>query len=305
MKTLHILSLGGGVQSTAFKAMDSMAHHLGRRAEVEEWLGEAYTVPPLDYAIFADTKREPRHVYENVERLREHFGGAPILVRSRGDLGRDLLHGYPSKTRAGDEILGHKSIPAFVLNADGSQGLLGRQCTKDYKTNPVQAAIRQDIVGLAKGHRFPANIKVYQYFGLSHDEPGRCTRVRNRALAMGWFEPVFPLYDMVLTRFDCEAFNREFVPWPVLFSSCVFCPLHDNAKWRWMRDNSPDEFMDACAFDEALRKPGMACNATLDGTLYLHRSMVPLREADIDTPESRGEQYTFGFGQECEGLCGN
>lgn len=29
-----------------------------------------------------------------------------------------------------------------------------------------------------------------------------------------------------------------------------------------------------------------------------------VREAPIDTPESRREQYVFGFASECEGMCG-
>ena len=36
--------------------------------------------------------------------------------------------------------------------------------------------------------------------------------------------------------------------------------------------------------------------------LYLHRSHVPLTEADFATPEDRG-QLTM-FNNECEGMCG-
>jgi hypothetical protein len=301
-RTLHILNLGAGTQSTALKVMDSLVHHSGRRADVEAWLGEPYTIPPLDYAVFADTQWEPSRVYDNVARLAEHFAGCPILVRTRGSLRDDLLNGFPRKSRAGEDVLGHKSIPAFVLKPDGSQGLMGRHCTPSYKVEVVEEAVKREIVGVEKRHRFPEGVVVFQYFGLSFDEPGRCARTRARVLKAGWSTPVFPLYEMVLTKRDCKVFNAAFVPWPVGESSCIGCPLHDNVIWRTQRDESPEEWAAACDFDDAMRAPGSACARGLDGVPYLHRSMVPLREAPIDDPDPPGQ---IGWALECEGLCGN
>jgi hypothetical protein len=67
------------------------------------------------------------------------------------------------------------------------------------------------------------------------------------------------------------------VGWTVAKSACVGCPYHRNAFWRDMRDNRPDEWADACDFDDAFRHaPG------LKGRRYLHESCMPLRMAPID-----------------------
>lgn len=291
MREFRILNLGAGWQSTAVYLMSM------RQDEPEH-------IPLFDYAIFADTMNETAATYRHIEWLRS-LGGPPILVRSRGDLFHDLIHGFPRKSRDGEDVLGHKSIPAFVANPDGTQGLLGRHCTQAYKVAVVEATSKQEIVGIDKGAQFPRDeVKVWQYFGLSFDEPSRIIKTKARVYAAGWSTPVFPLFDMVMTRFDCRQYNLKHVPHEVPRSACKGCPLRDNAGWRAMRDESPAEFEEACRIDESLRAPGAKCSDGLDGAPYLHRSMVSLREAPIDTPESRGEQYQFGFAQECEGMCG-
>ena len=45
------------------------------------------------------------------------------------------------------------------------------------------------------------------------------------------------------------------------------------------------------------------CRRGLDDSIYLHRSCLPLKEADIDN-DSFGAQYTLGFATECTGGCG-
>jgi hypothetical protein len=286
-RVFHILNLGAGVQSTALYLMSL------RQDEPEH-------VPVFDFAIFADTQREGAATYRHLEWL-ESLGGPPILIRSRGDLMADLLNGFARTSRDGSPSVGHKSIPAFVRNPDGSQGLLGRHCTQAYKVAVVEEAIKREIVGVAKRARFPrGEVRVYQYFGLSFDEPGRIVRTQARVRAAGWSEPVFPLFALEMTRYGCDAYNRAIVPHPVPRSACIFCPLRSNANWRAMRDEEPDEFEAACCFDEAMRMPGAACNDGLDGVPYLHRSMVPLRAAPITEPDLFGDSFAV----ECEGMCG-
>jgi hypothetical protein len=50
---LRLLSLGAGVQSTTVLLLACDA-----------------TIPPFDYAVFADTRWEPAAVYANLRRLR-------------------------------------------------------------------------------------------------------------------------------------------------------------------------------------------------------------------------------------------
>lgn len=140
--------------------------------------------------------------------------------------------------------------------------------------------------------------------GLSLDEPRRIIRVNARFQKIAWSTPKFPLWELEMTRRSCVLYLEDKVPHEVPKSACVFCPYRDNESWRWLRDHHPDDFERACVVDEVMRANDTGGSRGLNVLSYLHRSCRPLREAPIDTPESRGEQYTFGFAQECEGMCG-
>jgi hypothetical protein len=74
-----------------------------------------------------------------------------------------------------------------------------------------------------------------------------------------------------------------------------------------MRDEAPDEWEDACRFDEAMRaadRDNASRRGKLVGELYLHRQLVPLRLADLggDGEREGGGCGTLFDGQ--DGLCG-
>jgi hypothetical protein len=282
----HVLNLGAGVQSTTLYLMSV------RRDEPEH-------VPPFDCAIFADTQDEPAAVYEHLDWLRS-LGGPPILADTAGHLGDDLARGVNSTGQR------FASIPAYTMGEGADrEGRTRRQCTREYKTDVVERAIRRRVLGLPPGGRVPADVRVIQYLGLSFDEPGRVAKVKARFGRLAWSEPRFPLFDLFTTRAGCRLYLETAAPGrAVPRSACVFCPFHSNAEWRHLRDKAPGDWERACSVDDALRAPGSVVNRGLDAKLYVHRSCKPLREAPIDTPESRGEQYQFGFAQECEGMCG-
>jgi len=80
-------------------------------------------------------------------------------------------------------------------------------------------------------------------------------------------------------------------------SSCLGCPFHDDAYWRRLKADSPEEFADTVAVDKAIRDmPGF------DHEQYLHRSLMPLDEVDLSTEEDRGQMDMFDG--DCEGYCG-
>lgn len=285
MKTYHILNLGAGVQSTALYLMSL------RQDEPE-------FVPRFDYAIFADTQEEPKAVYDHLEWLKS-LGGPPIIVRTAGKLGDDVVAAVNTTGQA------FQCLPAFVAGPDAPNGgMRRRQCTKEYKIEPIELAIRRDILGVKPGCRVPKDVRVAQYIGLSFDEPRRIVKVKARFAGLSWAEVRFPLWDMQMTRRGCASYLAEIVPHTVPRSACVFCPFRDNESWRWLRDNDSEGWERACEVDEGMRANDTGGSRGLDVKSYLHRARVPLREAPIDTPESRGEQYVFGFAQECEGMCG-
>lgn len=283
----HILNLGAGVQSTALYLMSL------RRDEPEH-------VPEFDYAIFADTGEEPRAVLEHLDWL-DSLGGPPILRRSVGSrLGDNLVRGLNAD---GQRFI---SIPAYTkAPGEEKEGRVRRQCSAEYKIAVVERAIRRDVLGLGPRQHVPRGVKVHQWFGLSYDEPRRIVKVQDRFRAVAWAEPHFPLWDMQYDRPDCAAYLRDIVPHETPRSACTFCPFRSNAEWRRLRDGDPEGWARAVEVDAAIRRPGVACNRGLDAPMFVHRSCVPLAEADIDRPESNPDQYLFGFAQECEGICGN
>ena len=65
-----------------------------------------------------------------------------------------------------------------------------------------------------------------------------------------------------------------------------------------MRDHDPDSWADAVWVDRNIRTGFRK----IRGEVYLHRSAVPLDEADLTTDADRGQLDLWP--NECEGLCG-
>lgn len=250
---IRVLSLGAGVQSTTLLLMSLEG-----------------ILPKLDYAIFADTGWEPARVYEHLERVTEVAagGGIPVLRVSNGNLRADLLS-------AGQR---YASIPYFIRNPDGSEGMGRRQCTSNYKLTPIRRQVRALLGAKApEFRRVPKGQVAEQWIGFSTDEIGR---VSDRD-QVSYVTIRHPLLDLGMSRKDCERWLRSRGWVSVAKSACIGCPFHGNRAWRDLRDSRPAEWADAVEFDEAIRKGG-ARGLPLAGDAYLHRSRVPLDQAPID-----------------------
>lgn len=261
---MRILSLGAGVQSTTLYLMACA--------------GELGSYP--DCAIFADTGWEPEGVYLHLDWLRGQSSLIPIYTVGKRTLRADAL-----------AMNGRfASMPLHVLNLDGGDGMLRRQCTREYKVAPITKKIRE-LLGLRAGQRVKGHIELW--LGISRDEAHRMRDNRER-----WITNCYPLVDRGISREACKTWlTVQGFPIPPK-SACIGCPYHDDGYWRDMKVNRPLEWADAVTFDEAVRTGGR--NKRLSDA-YLHRSLVPLRDADISDPHK--DQLAL-FGQECEGLCG-
>ena len=269
-RPLRILNLGAGVQSTTVALM---AIH-----------GE---LPQIDCAIFADTHWEPASVYDHVDWLSGVFraSGIDFYRVSAGSIRNDMI-------RCGN---GERwASPPVFTKLNGSVGQLRRQCTREYKIDPINRKIRE-LLGLRPRQHWPKEHAIDQWFGISTDEIERM-RISDRPAIRN----VYPLIEMErMNRWDCLQWLRRHGYKVPSKSACIGCPYHKDALWRDMRDNHPDEWADACAIDETIRhgRP-----RGIDGDLYLHRSGKPLAEADLSTLEDEGQARLFI--EECEGMCG-
>lgn len=251
--TLRLLSLGAGVQSTTLALMACDG-----------------TLPGLDGAIFADTGWEPARVYRQLDRVAAELlkAGIPLYRVSKGNLREDSIN--PAHRFA--------SVPYYIRNPDGSDGMGRRQCTAEYKLVPIMRACRELLGAAPPNYRsVPRGRVVEQWIGFSTDEIHRANNRRDVRYAY----KRFPLLELGMSRKDCDRFLRERGWGDTAKSACIGCPFHGNAQWRDLRDNHPEEWADAVEFDRAIRKGG-ARGLPLNSEAFLHRSLVPLELAPID-----------------------
>lgn len=256
------LSLGAGVQSTAMLAMSDRGD---------------YGVPRADVAVFADTHAEPRYVYEHLEKLKG-LVTIPIHVASKGSLEAEIMSGK------------RMELPAFT-ESDSGGGMVRRQCTRDYKVYPIQRWVRS-YLGYTRGQRMKHD--VICMVGISVDEIQRAKPSQD-----AWITRIHPLIDADLRRKECMAYLEK-IGWPVpKKSSCVFCPYHDAAAWRDLKENYPQEWERAVKIDHAIRNSSAA---GISKPVYLHRSMKPLDEVEFKPAHTT--PLFDSFTEECEGMCG-
>ena len=265
-KKLTIISLGAGVQSSVMALMAA----------------KGAITPMPDYAIFADTMAEPKAVYDWLDWLEEQLP-FPVIRVSKGNLYEDIMDG--TKRFA--------TPPFFTSSPEGlGEGLLRRQCTTEYKIVPIIKKIRE-LAGYKPRQRIPAD-HVEQWIGISQDEIQRMKDANEK-----WINNRWPLLELRMSRLQCLEWMRDngYNELPSK-SACTFCPYHSNKAWRDMQSNDPDSWEQAVEVDNRIRK-GFSKTTQ---RLYLHRSLVPLNQADLADPAK--DQITFSFMDECDGMCG-
>ncbi len=265
-KIKKVLSFGGGVQTGALLAM--VLHDDFERPDV---------------VIFADPGWETKATYAFIDFCKEKCAkaGLPFVVGSKGNIRSDSL--IPNR---------FVPLPFHMSRVDGAASGLGRrQCTREYKIDIVNKTTRE-FFEIPKGSHIKPPIECW--VGISLDEVKRMKESRVVSFVNRW-----PLIEMRKTRRDCLEYFKK-VNWPMApKSACIGCPYHNNTYWRELKKSSPEEFEDACQFDDAIRlKETTEKGSELTHLPYIHSSRVPLRDANLG--EDQHELWT----NECEGHCG-
>lgn len=264
----NFLSLGAGVQSST---MALMAVH----GEIE---------PMPDGAIFADTGGEPGRVYDWLDWLEKQLPFPAYRVMKDKGLKVAIIESVKSKRFA---------TPPFYTESENGGGILRRQCTREFKIEPITRKVRE-LCGLEKGQRAPREILAIQWIGISWDEIQRMKEPREH-----WLQHRWPLIEKQLTRGHClEWMSDHGYPQPPR-SACTFCPYRSNKEWRQMQTQDPDAWAEAVAMDEMVRNGVRGTTQKL----FVHRSMEPLADADLTDPHQDQGQL-FSMMDECDGMCG-
>lgn len=282
--TIRVFSCGMGVQSTAIALL----------------IRDGY-LPKPDLAIFSDTRWEPKAVYAHAMRVETEIlspAGVPLLRTSSGDIRRDALdpnHRFASipyytqlppgpckRCKATGEVIESetgdvvKCVRCRGTAWDDGKGIARRQCTGEYKIKPIKQAVRARL-GYVHPRPVPKTVWAEQWIGFSTDE---IYRVKDK-LDVRYTRPRHPLIELGWSRKDCERYLRENGWGHTVKSACVGCPFHGNEQWRDLRDNDPEGWAEAVAFDKAIRKGGVRA-IPLNGEAFLHASRMPLDQAPID-----------------------
>lgn len=269
---IRILSLGAGVQSSTVLLMMIK--------------GE---IKPADHIIFADTGWESAKVYDHLEYLQSIIATTTMIFHkvSNGNIRDDIMEETKGKKR-------FASLPFFTLDENNKRGMVRRQCTMEYKIQPLNNKARE-IAGIQPRARANKHL-VDMIIGISYDEVQRM-----RDASFRWIKNVYPLIDLKMTRTDClEWCDGNGFKLPPR-SACVGCPFKSRDEWRMVRSNQTD-WTDAVEVDHHLRTENFKEKTGLKSQLFLHKSAVPLELADLRTPEEYGQNSLFD--QECEGMCG-
>lgn len=219
---LTVFSFGGGVQSTAALVLAAQGD--------------------LDCTTFlfcnvGDDSEHPdtlRYVREVAMPYAEAHGLTLIELQRR------------RKTGEVETIMGRMTerthsivIPARVYGRP-----LNRECTQDFKIKLTASWCYRHGARKAK----PATTLL----GISLDE---FHRMRNDS-GISYTRLGYPLVDRRMTRQDCmNTIARAGLPVPPK-SSCWFCPFHNIAAWRELRETHPALFQRACDLEAALQGRG-------------------------------------------------
>ncbi|MCV0371645.1 hypothetical protein [Filomicrobium sp.] len=263
---LRVGSLGGGIQSTTLALM---AEHGEVGPKPDYWL----------YAPVGDAQATRDHIRWLAS---GNVLSTPIIELDEPQV--SLRQSILNRVNQNGER--YVSIPAHLAGA--SRGMDRRQCTREYKSERLNAKQRE-LLGYKPRQRIPA-ASCEVWIGYSTDEV-----VRAGAAFEKWVVHRFPLLEARMDINDCIAWlTRHGYPVPPR-SKCTFCPYRENSEWRWLKENEPAAWADAIEIDRLIRDtPGMRAN------LFLHKDRVPLDQVDLSTDEERGQ----GMLMVCESGCG-
>ena len=274
---IRSLSLGAGVQSTVLALMADRGEH---------------GLPKPDVAVFADTGWEPPHVYEHLDWLESQLSFEVVRVNN-GNLRENIMKGINPRGKP------YLTIPAFLVNPDGTLAIASRQCTSDYKVKPIHDYLRQRL-GLAireDGLQSALMLKsgwVLAKMRSCGPSPVGMNGSRVSVSSCGFRVRI----DSNSSTGSRKITQTEYLP----RSSCIGCPYHTdmpsgNGSATTTRNRSKTRLKSTTP-SETTRPSRPASAKKADA--YLHRLRRPLAEIDLsDTPD-----YDSMMLDECEGVCG-
>jgi hypothetical protein len=257
---MKVLSLGWGVQSFTLAAMVALGQ-----------------LESIDFAIHADTTHESSLTYDFAKRWTPWLEERGVKIVTIQPPRADVL--YP-------EYKNRVEIPAYTVSKNGKSAQAHRQCTGDWKIEPMKRWISAELV--RQGVKKTPGV-VEQWIGISLDEWQRMKENKVKYIKNRW-----PLIEKRRSRHDCEKWLKEHGLEVPSKSACVFCPYHSTKEWAEIK-SSPGDWSKAVFTDNSIRN-------SLKYGMFVHPSRKPLDEVDFRTAEEKGQLSLWD--NECSGICG-
>lgn len=259
---LNVISLGAGKQSS-YMLLTA--------------LEGAYKFKP-DFAIFSDTGAEPSWTYDYLEKLKkyckEKYDFDIVIVRNtETGLLIDTLNYINGNS---------KRVAMLPLRIKPDGHLMMRQCTQDYKINPLRRYLQKVRNGK----------KIKLWIGISIDE-----FERQKDSNVKYIENWYPLIENRISLFEIKKWfqSQSDIEEPGK-SSCICCPFRSRKQWKYIKENFPNDYFIAEKFDNEIRN-----FPKIIGESFIHPDLKPLSEINYEDNQLRLFPELI---EECYGLCG-
>ena len=230
--TTTILSLGGGVDSTALLAIDlhrdEAADLLGLdRADLDR------LYPKLDQVVFSDTGAEFDETYDNIALARKKCmaAGLPFTIVSK-------------KTSSGRSI--KEDLPEFLNRLGCLPTMPGQShlCSVKFKGEVMTSWAEDTFTG-----------EIQFVIGIEANETRRTRfKMKKKKNTKNTYTPIYPLVALDLDRAKCEMVLRHLWDGAVRKSSCFFCPYMQEGEIAELINENPEKWEAVKAIEENFRQ---------------------------------------------------
>jgi len=261
---VEVFSSGGGTQSNCIASLIIQGK-----------------LPKPDLAVIADTGRECGTTWQYLNAVT-----LPALAGVGVEIHRvccDEWGGHYAKDPNWLDPSGKTMILPTWTDETGNVGKMPGFCSSKWKNRVIQSFLSKTF-GLTRS-------KVKMWIGFSMDETRRALRMM---AGPEWEKGLirFPMIHDVPMKRHHGIREVEKMGWPKPpRSRCWMCPNQADDEWKDLKENAPDEFAQAVAFEREMQ--------AFDPCAWLHRSCTPLDQVDFTA-----EPTLFDAGGYCSsGMC--
>jgi len=272
---MTILNFSGGKQSSCLLWMVLLGH-------LEK--------PDNFFVLTADPGMENSLTYRYVEMMHEKCreAGITALVADPKSLYFDIMD-LPKRKRTGRL----DNPPYWTIDEKGKQGRLKQSCTKYYKIQPMDRALRglmEKYLGIKRNNSRIGENVVCKWIGFSYEEV-----MRIKPASQKYVEFQYPLVDMKMKKEDIIAyFIENDLPVPPR-SVCNACFSNGIATFKYMFLNRPEDWKQSVEIDEAIRDMS---DVGVREKCYVSKTCLPLArlaELDFDTEKISVKMKVKGY----------